>query len=62
MDGLISTGKKIPNTILKIIFSNKKKIRLIFIHIFKHLIVDIRGFKISSERKSVTLLFFCRRF
>lgn len=41
MDGLVSTGKTFPITILKIIFTTKKKIRLIFIHIFIVLLVDI---------------------
>jgi len=35
MDGLVSTGKsKFPSTILKIIFANKEKIHINFIHIF----------------------------
>ncbi|HUS00711.1 MAG TPA: hypothetical protein VMY77_03245, partial [Chitinophagaceae bacterium] len=33
MDGLVSTGKKFPYTILKIIFSNKK--------IFDHFFINI---------------------
>jgi len=34
MDGLVSTGKQIPYTILKIIFANKKKNSNYFINIF----------------------------
>jgi hypothetical protein len=34
MDGLVSTGNKFPDTILAIIFSNKKIISNYFIHIF----------------------------
>jgi hypothetical protein len=34
MDGLVSTGNKIPYTILKIIFTNKKQFGINFIHIF----------------------------
>ena len=33
MDGLVSTGKQIPYTILKIIFANKKKNLNYFINI-----------------------------
>ena len=33
MDGLVSTGKQIPYTILKIIFANKKKNYNYFINI-----------------------------
>jgi len=40
MDGLVSTGNKIPYTILKIIFTNKKQLGINFIHIF-HLDVNI---------------------
>lgn len=34
MDGLVSTGNTIPNTILKKVFSVTKKIYNYFIHIF----------------------------
>jgi hypothetical protein len=33
MDGLVSTGNKIPYTILKIIFPTKKQFGINFIHI-----------------------------
>lgn len=33
MDGLVSTGNKFPNTILEIIFANKKIFSIFFIHI-----------------------------
>jgi len=39
MDGLVSTGNKFPDTILVIIFSNKKNFSNYFIHIF-HIAVD----------------------
>jgi hypothetical protein len=42
MDGLVSTGNKFPNTILKIILSIQKKIIEYFIHILFGL-VDKRG-------------------
>lgn len=52
MDGLVSTGNKFPSTILKIILSNKKNFRLIFIHIFVRWFVDISDFLKSGERKT----------
>lgn len=41
MDGLVSTGNKIPDTILKIIFTTKKKNQINFMHIFFCICVDI---------------------
>lgn len=36
IDGLVSTGNKIPNTILNILFTNAKKNRIFFIHKFRN--------------------------
>ena len=41
MDGLVSTGNKIPITILKIIFPTKKNFPINFMHIFDIQLVDI---------------------
>lgn len=42
MDGLVSTGNKFPDTILKRIFMNKKNIPKYFINILKQ-VVDNAG-------------------
>jgi hypothetical protein len=58
MDGLVSTGNKFPITILKIILSNKKNFRLIFIHIFVRWFVDI-GNVLKSDEPETGKLEFC---
>jgi hypothetical protein len=46
MDGLVSTGNKFPNTILKRIFANQKIFPNFFIHILS-IAVDKRGGSIA---------------
>ena len=47
MDGLVSTGNKFPDTILKIIFFNQKIIPKYFINILKQ-VVDNAGKKMRK--------------
>lgn len=45
MDGLVSTGNKFPDTILKIILSNQKIFPKYFIHILRFAVDKQQGIK-----------------
>ncbi len=56
MDGLVSTGKQIPCTILKNIFANQKKFSNYFINIFIWLVDKAVAFLILVNKKTVPSL------
>ena len=56
MDGLVSTGNKIPTTILLIISANQKNFTINFIHIF-FIAVDKGNITIDHSTIEQTILF-----